>query len=1148
MSESVADLFVILRAEMAPLLAGFVEAGASGERMAVQIVAATTEVDAAFARMVAGVEASAAKITASETEAAAATDRLAASAKLTSEEAGASAATMGERYTAMAVVIGEDSARIVTAYGETAVAAQASADKMAASAVKASEANAAMAGKIEADLAAVKVAEGEAAAANEALGAKMAGTDAAMSRGAVAAGTFKSTLADTAGVVGMSGGQLLGLGAAAGVVAVETVKMAGTFEQKMNLIVTQAHAPQSEIDNLKQKVLDLAGATGQSADKLAEGLYHIESVGTRGQAAIDGLAASAKLATIGMASLDDVTYAMSGMMSSGMKDVANYSDGVALLNTIVGQGDMTMQQLSKAIGTGVLPAFKDAGLGAADFGAALATLTDNSVPAEVAANHLKTSVQLLQNQSGPAKKALGELGIGAGQLGKDLEQGGLQQALVDIQSHMTNFTPVGGKVKLALAEVQKDSKQFYDSLISDGATVDEATKATAKYTDGLNKNGSAAVQAGALLSKAFGGARSASTMETLAGEADRFNTKLHTMGDAASRAAQLQADWTKTQENFNVKMSQAKDGLGALAISIGEKLLPAVSAIAGVFATVTTWMSQNEAVSIAVAIIVGGVLVGAFVALAVAVIAATWEFILAGIIIVAVVAGIVWLVNLIVDNWGSISDFFAGIWKTVSDIFTTAVGWIGDRISDIVNFFTNLPGKIGGALASLGSSIMTAVTDAAKWLVQPFVDGWAKVVAFFSQSPRQIGEALGRAAADLVKAGAELVLSIYHGVVSAVTNVYTFFSSTLPNAILGFLVSAARWLLKTGVDIVTGLRDGIVNGYHAVVAWFTALPGNIMSLLVSSAVWLLTTGKSLLDGFVNGIVDGFHAVVSWLVALPGRILSFFQGANVWLVQTGSDIFTGLWNGITGFFGTIFSGIGSFIGGFIDAFKSGLGIASPSTIFLDIGQNVIQGLWNGVVNIWNGFIGFAQTLPSNITNLFADAGNWLVNAGYNVVMGLWNGIQSVGSWLYNAVSSWASGILNAAKSALGIASPSVHTHEMGMYMAQGLAAGLDAHTIVATAAATRMSKAVMAAANPGGLTVGASLTGGSLAATASGGLLSGLGAQAAQSGGTTVHVTVNVAGSVTAEQDLARTIQEQVLQHNVRNTGNGLSYTGFGAGR
>lgn len=1201
MSESVADLYVILRAETATILAGFTEAGAAGERMAAQLLASTTEVDAAFTRMTAGIERSATALTTAETEAGAATSRLAASATAASAESDAAVAKMGERFTATAAVITEDGARIVTAYGETAAAAQAAADKMAASCAKAAEAQSAASAKIEADLAAVRAAEVEAATANEALGAKMAGTAEGMGAASVATATFRSRLDDTAGKIGMTGSQLMGLGGAAAVVAGATIKMAGDFDQSTRRLVTSANETDANLGMVRDGILGMAGSVGYSADALANAMYKIESGGQHGADGLKVLQAAAEGAKTENANLTTVGDAVTTMLI----DYHGKADDAATITSKMVQatasGKMTFEELAGAL-SAVAPVASAAHVSMDDMLGTLASMTSHGISAEQATQNMADAIRHLQNPTSIMRNEMNLLGLNADDVASKLGDRGLSGTMQLLQGAIGKAMPPGTEkvfldMKSAVASASPAVQDLAQKVMDGSLSMKDFSKA-AKDLDPISakqaqsfatlagtthqlgtetKTGEQVLQTyGGALAKAMGDATGLKVALMTTGEnAGYTNDAIARISETTTEAGGHVKGWAEIQQEFNVKLSQAEHGLGAMAIAIGEKLLPVVTPIVGAIGDFTTWLSQNQVAATAAAIVIGGVLV---VALSAATVAA-WGFaaallanpitwIVAGIMVA--VAALVALVVVIVDNWGPIADFFVGLWDSVKGAFEDVVNFftrawddivggfenadatIGDTVNGIDAFFLGIGatiGKVVGWFADLPGNIASALGSLFTIITQPFVTAWNAVIAFFAQGPEKIGEQLGRATGEIIKAGGRLIIGLRDGIANGAVAVYTFFTLTMPTSIGNAVISAGTWLVNAGKNIIAGLINGITTTYTTLVSWFTALPGNMTNMLVSAGVWLLKTGSDVMTGLVNGIVNGFVAIVSWFVALPGNILKFFTSAGQWLLQVGSDILAGLWNGITGFFSTIVGGIANFIVGFITGFKSAFGISSPSTVFLSIGSDIIQGLWNGVVNIWNGFIGFVTGLPAQVKNFFADAGNWLVDAGRNVVQGLWNGISQLGSWLWSQVSNWASGILNAAKSALGIASPSVHTHEFGGFLVKGLAAGIDEHTIIATAAATRLAKSVLAAANPGSITFGGINASGSsgLAATASANILAGVGSNATQ--GTVNHqYVINVAGTIISEDQTLRLIQQGLLQYGVRNSGNGTNYGVLGSGR
>jgi len=101
---------------------------------------------------------------------------------------------------------------------------------------------------------------------------------------------------------------------------------------------------------------------------------------------------------------------------------------------------------------------------------------------------------------------------------------------------------------------------------------------------------------------------------------------------------------------------------------------------------------------------------------------------------------------------------------------------------------------------------------------------------------------------------------------------------------------------------------------------------------------------------------------------------------------GDGILGGIIDGITGGAYTDFKNkISGWVDGVVDWFKKCFGIASPSTIFAEIGGDLISGLWYGFVNGWNElkeavptWIGENITTP--LTHIFTTAGH-LAAAGF-----------------------------------------------------------------------------------------------------------------------------------------------------------------------
>lgn len=255
----------------------------------------------------------------------------------------------------------------------------------------------------------------------------------------------KQTNAEQA-AMGKGTGALLAAGKAArwgavgvAAMAVESYRLNVNFNRDMTQVQTMAGAGAGEIANLRQQVLDLDAA--QTPDELAKGLYHIESIGLRGQKAMDALKAASEGAALGNTDLESTATALGSALLVKMKGGAdNAHDAMAQLTAIAGAGNMQMRDLVYALGTGILPAAKVAGLSLQNVGAAIALLVDEGYPASSAAAQLGTALHFLYAPTDKAKGALEGIGLTQGDLVAQLQgKDGLMGALRLLNQQLTVY-------------------------------------------------------------------------------------------------------------------------------------------------------------------------------------------------------------------------------------------------------------------------------------------------------------------------------------------------------------------------------------------------------------------------------------------------------------------------------------------------------------------------------------------------------------------------------------------------------------------------------------------------------------------------------------------------------------------------------------
>lgn len=414
-------------------------------------------------------------------------------------------------------------------------------------------------------------ARGAAAAAASASSAGRAAESAAK-RGELAFGASASAMTKWGGRIS--------LGLAGGIVG--ATALAVKFQSLTTLLNTQAGASVKHVEQLSQGMLKMSYEVGQTPNHLAEAMYHVVSAMNKVlpptqqvSKELEVLRAAAKGAAIGHANLDETTYALSSaMMSLG---AANHhaSTMMGSLNAIVGVGDMRMQEFVTSLRSGVIPSATNFGVSLNSMGAALAYLTDRGMPAVVAATRLRMAMTMM---GAPTKQAAGQLealGMSAG----------------TIHTSTTAMSEALEKAGLRVTTLAKDMRQ------PDGIQV-----ALTDLENHMKAAGMNAESMGALLARAFGGARSGSAVMTLIQHTDQLkqtfeavNKQQHAFGH----------DWTRTQETLQFQFKQLVAGAESLGVTVGTMLIPPTEKLIGDLKQTAEWFGHNHSALRALEIAVG---------------------------------------------------------------------------------------------------------------------------------------------------------------------------------------------------------------------------------------------------------------------------------------------------------------------------------------------------------------------------------------------------------------------------------------------------------------------------------------------------------------------------------------------------------------
>lgn len=345
-------------------------------------------------------------------------------------------------------------------------------------------------------------------------------------------------------------------------------KFGGFMEQ----LHTQAGYTQAQVDKLSNSVIKLSPQLAQTPDAIAQGLYHIASIGIPASKAIDVVTASAKGANISGANFNDTANTLATTLHNWPNIVGGASGAMGILDGIVGKGNLHMEDLVTNLGK-VVPVAKAVGVTLPELGSAIDVLTKGGLGASQATTSLRFGLSLIEKPSSTANAALAQLGLTNIEMATDLHKpDGLLVALSDLKSHLeTAFPP-----NATAAQKTQELRTYAAELKATGASAATYKTDLGKFYSELASGApSSVLQSQATLS-IFGGTRGSTAILPLLQnlpELQKIYTEIPQGKTAVDQLNASVAAWDKTQQG---QLDHLRAGIEAVGVTFGKDIGPVV--------------------------------------------------------------------------------------------------------------------------------------------------------------------------------------------------------------------------------------------------------------------------------------------------------------------------------------------------------------------------------------------------------------------------------------------------------------------------------------------------------------------------------------------------------------------------------------------
>ena len=389
-----------------------------------------------------------------------------------------------------------------------------------------------------------------------------------------------------------------------------------------------------------------------------------------------------------------------------------------------------------------------------------------------------------------------------------------------------------------------------------------------------------------------------------------------------------------------------------------------------------------------------------------------------------------------IDNLGDVYDAIHVIQTDLGltgvaaeEAKSTFTGSFGAMKAAATNFLADLAlgNDVSGSLSALTDSVVTFAGN-----VLPMISN------IIGAAPQALVQLLTGLAPMLLSTGVEAIMSLGQGLAAALPGLVASLVSMIPQIVSGFTAIIPQ-LLSVGAQIIQGLVQGLLAALPGLIS---ALPGMITDVangFVANVNVIVQAGIELF----NGLIEALPVIVSALVAAaPDIVNALINGLGSMagaLLSAAVSLGSSIVEGIKSMAGPLLQAAKEGISKAISAIKSAAGNALAAAS--NVAQSIVSGIKSGIANA----AAAAAQIGSSILNAITGFASQLVSAGKNLILGLAKGITGAVSSAIDAAINAVKSVVNAAKNALGIASPSKVFMGIGENVTLGLAEGIAEDT-------------------------------------------------------------------------------------------------------
>lgn len=385
----------------------------------------------------------------------------------------------------------------------------------------------------------------------------------------------------------------------------------------------------------------------------------------------------------------------------------------------------------------------------------------------------------------------------------------------------------------------------------------------------------------------------------------------------------------------------------------------------------------------------------------------------------------------------------------MSDEAVKAAAAYQDSLQDMTTSMNGLKrGLISGFMPAL-TTVMDGLTEIfsgnsdkglglLKTGISDAIQHLQEVVPKMMEIGRTIFSALYQAVMEnlpqIVSGGTELIVNLVSGIVEAIPSLIEA-AFTILTTLTEALLEQAPVLAEAGLNMLTSLTEGMDP--LVMIEKIGEILGSLVDHIIEWIPALLDQGIAMVDEMSAGLAENGPAAIEAIGSILGDLITKIIDNLPEFLAKGIELIAHIAQGILDNLPEILSAMAGVLADLIAK------IAESLPDFLAKGIELLGEVGAGILDAVPDLLGEIPGIFSDVVDKFASQ-DW-ASIGKNIIEGVKSGISSAAAKIADAAKEAARKALDAAKSFLGIKSPSrVFREQIGKNISLGLAGGISGY--------------------------------------------------------------------------------------------------------